>query len=181
MTGRLVVFGGLPGVGKSTLCREVARRLPATWVRVDALEAAMWQGGIDRAQPTGLAAYAVAHAVAEAQLALGQDVLIDAVNPVEAARDGWRGLADRLGAALRFVEVICSDPTEHRRRVEARHPEFGPGLHPTWHQVRDRHYEPWTGPRLTIDTVHDPKSNIRRILDDLDRAGGDECAASTSS
>lgn len=179
MTGTLVVFGGLPGVGKSTLCRDVARRLPATWVRVDALETAMWHGGIDRAQPTGLAAYAVAHAVAEAQLVLGQNVLIDAVNPVEAARAGWRDLADRLGVPLRFVEVVCSDPAEHRRRIEERLPEFGPGLHPSWQQVRDREYEPWTGPRLTIDTVQDVASNLRRILRDLDASSPAESAAST--
>lgn len=181
MTGHLIVFGGLPGVGKSTLCREVARQLPAVWVRVDALEAAMWQGGVERAQPTGLAAYAVAHAIAEAQLALGQDVVIDAVNPVAAARAGWRDLAARLDAPLRFVEVVCSDPAEHRRRVEGRAPEFGPGLHPTWQQVRDREYEPWTGSRLTIDTVNDPASNVQRILRALDAPGTVESAAPTSS
>ncbi len=164
MSGRLIVLGGLPGVGKSTIGREIARRLPATWLRVDALEAALWHGGIDRAQPTGIAAYAVAHAVADAQLRLGHDVLIDAVNPVEAARASWRDLATRLGATLKVIEVICSDPGEHRRRVEERHPDFGPALHPTWQQVREREYEPWTEPRLTIDTVNDSDVNAERVL-----------------
>lgn len=164
MAGRLIVFGGLPGVGKSTIAREVARQLPATWLRVDALEAAMWHAGVDRAQPTGIAAYAVAHAAAEAQLALGHDVLIDAVNPVAAARAGWRDLADRVGVPLRVVEAVCSDPAEHRRRVEERTPEFGSGLHPSWRQVLDRDYESWTEPRLTIDTIGDVSGNVERVL-----------------
>lgn len=164
MTGTLVVFGGLPGVGKSTIAREVARRMPAVWLRVDAFEAAMWHAGIDRGQPTGIAAYAVAHAAAGAQLVLGHNVLIDAVNPVEAARAGWRDLADRLDVPLRVVEVVCSDPAEHRRRVEERRPEFGPGLHPSWRQVTERDYEPWTEPRLTIDTVNDSDVNAERVL-----------------
>lgn len=165
MAGRLIVFGGLPGVGKSTISMEVAQRLTATWVRVDALEAAMWHAGIERSQPTGIGAYAVAHAVANAQLTVGHDVVIDAVNPVEAARAGWRELAATTAAPLRVIEVICPDAAEHRRRVEGRPATFGPGLHPTWDDVMNREYEPWREPRLTIDATGESASNVARVLD----------------
>ena len=75
----LIVFGGLPGVGKTALARGVAERLRATYLRVDAIEAALWRAGVDRDQPTGLAAYVIAHAVAEAFLASGVDVVVDAI------------------------------------------------------------------------------------------------------
>jgi predicted kinase len=34
----LIVFGGLPGTGKTTIARELTRRLGATYLRIDAIE-----------------------------------------------------------------------------------------------------------------------------------------------
>src|SRR3954453_18682463 len=116
----LIGFGGLPGVGKTALAAAVAERLAAAYLRVDAIEAALWRAGVARDQPTGLAAYVVAHAIAEGSLAAGARVVVDAVNPVEEARRGWRDLAHRLSSPLRMIEVVCLDEAEHRRRVEAR-------------------------------------------------------------
>jgi hypothetical protein len=70
-------------------------------------------------------------------------VVADAVNGVAAARAGWVAQPARTGAALRFVEVRCSDVAEHRRRVEAREPEMPGQGAPTWEQVLRRRYEPW--------------------------------------
>jgi predicted ABC-type ATPase len=69
----LVVFAGLPGVGKTTLSRAVAQQAGATWLRVDAIESAIWRAGVDDDQPTGYAAYAVAYALADAHLELQAD------------------------------------------------------------------------------------------------------------
>jgi predicted kinase len=148
----LVVFGGLPGTGKTTVARAVAVRLRGAFVRVDEVEAAMWRAGIGREQPTGLAAYVVAEAVAEGCLRAGTPVIVDAVNPVEEARRAWRELAQRAGAALRVVEVICSDSAEHRRRVERRRADIDGHEVPTWQQVTSREYEPWSEERLVLDT-----------------------------
>ena len=38
---RLVVFAGLPGSGKSTIARELARQLGAAWLRIDTIETAI--------------------------------------------------------------------------------------------------------------------------------------------
>jgi predicted kinase len=160
----LIVFGGLPGVGKTTLSAAVARRLGAVYLRVDAIESAMWDGGIDRDQPTGFAAYGVAEAIAAANLRMGATVLADAVNPVEAARAGWREVAAEVDVPLRVVEVVCSDQAEHRRRVEARRPGPGQRFVPTWAQVATREYEPWTEPRLTVDTVTAADVLVERIV-----------------
>jgi predicted kinase len=42
----LIVFGGLPGVGKTALARAVAQELAAAYLRVDAIEAAMRRAGL---------------------------------------------------------------------------------------------------------------------------------------
>ena len=41
----LIVFGGLPGTGKTTLSRLVAQDLSATWLRIDVIEVPSDAGG----------------------------------------------------------------------------------------------------------------------------------------
>lgn len=143
----LVVFAGLPGVGKSTLAARVARALPAAVLPVDVVDRAL-DG------PPGVAAYGVVAALAEHQVEIGLPVIVDAVNPVAAARALWVGIADRTGAPLRIVEVWCGDASEHRRRVEARYAADPSGGWPTWERTlrRQAEYEPYIGRRVVVDT-----------------------------
>lgn len=164
----LAVFAGLPGSGKSLLARAAANAIGATYLRIDTIEAAIVSTLMPyRDNPVG---YVVAERVAADQLTAGRDVVADAVNGVAAARAGWVALAARTGAALRFVEVRCSDAAEHRRRVEERGPEMpGQGV-PTWAQVLRRRYEPWPpelpGP-LVVDNLGDPAAHIAHIVTEL--------------
>ena len=174
----MVVFAGLPGAGKSALARGVADAIGATYLRIDTIESAIVSTLMPyRDNPVG---YVVAERVAADQLVAGRDVVADAVNGVAAARAGWVTLAARTGAALRFVEVLCSDAAEHRRRVESRDPEMpGHGV-PTWNQVLRRRYEPWPpelSGRLVVDNIGDAAGHVARIVTGLsprrpDRTGG---------
>lgn len=146
----LIVFAGLPGVGKSTIALAVARQQLASYVRVDTIEQAIRSASeLD----VGTAGYEVGYAVAEANLQIGRTVIADAVNPVESSRKGWREVACKAKCPLLEVEIICSDLAEHRRRIEHRRSDI-PGLKlPDWDSVLERNYEPWTSPHLIVDTA----------------------------
>ena len=148
----LAVFAGLPGTGKSTLAVRVGAALPASLLAVDTVDHVLHSYQVTEHKP-GYAAYGVVAALAGVQLALGQGVVVDAVNPVGAAREIWTGLAERAQVPLRVIEVVCSDETEHRRRVEQRRAAGAAGA-PDWAQVlrRGAGYEPYVGPRLVVDT-----------------------------
>lgn len=146
----LVALGGLPGAGKTTLARALARRLGAAFLRIDAVEQAVRDAGLSAEGPVG---YGVAQALALANLENGLDVVADSVNPVAASRAGWRAVAARGGARLLEVEVTCSDPAEHRRRVETRATDI-PGLvPPRWAAVEALAFAPWPEAHLVVDTA----------------------------
>jgi predicted kinase len=149
---RLIVLAGLPGAGKSTIARALAERIGAVWLRVDSMDQAIWASGT---APFDLQdwTYRAAQAVAEDNLRLGRDVIGDCVNDWTIARDGWQAAGGRAGASVHWLEIVCTDPTEHRRRVETRVSDL-PGLNlPDWHTVASRDYHPWDREHVTIDTA----------------------------
>jgi predicted kinase len=152
---RLIVFAGLPGAGKSTLAREVAQRTGAFWLRVDSMDQAIWASTTAPADLRDWTCRA-AQAIAEDNLRLGRDVIGDCVNDWKIARDGWQEAGRRAGADVVWVEVVCTDAAEHRRRVETRVQEV-PGLAlPDWQAVTARDYQAWDRDHLTIDTAGKP-------------------------
>src|SRR5215469_6431722 len=148
----LVVFSGLPGTGKTTISRAMAAKHSAVYLRVDVIEQAIRSVGV-LAGDVGPAGYVVANALAQSNLANGALVIADCVNPIRASREGWRMVATRSRKPLIEVEVICSDPIEHRRRLEERNADIDGLILPTWQDVLHRQYEAWAEPRLIIDTV----------------------------
>ena len=171
----LVAMAGLPGTGKSTIGQVVASRLGIPVVSVDPIESAILQAGIDADQPTGLAAYLVAETLASSVMAPGSSVIVDAVNAVNPAREQWVSLAARHGDAIKFIEVVCSDPEVHRERLEARNRDLPHVSEPTWHAVEQSldEYDEWSGvssevERLTLDSVEPLAANVERALQFLE-------------
>lgn len=148
----LVIIGGLPATGKSTIARLLAEQIRAAYIRVDTIEQAVVDS-TSLAQPLGPVGYLIGYAVAGDQLRNGVSVVADSVNPLTVTRTAWRDVGARHAVRTVDVEIICSDLSEHRRRAETRLPSI-PGLAlPTWQNVLDREYEAWDPtPRIVIDT-----------------------------
>lgn len=148
----LVVFSGLPGVGKSTVAREVCRQSGATYFRVDSVEAALREDGMTD-EEIGGKGYMAGYAVATDNLAIGRVFVVDLVNPWAMTRDAWRRVGEEAGVEVLEIEVVCSDKAEHRRRVESRNPERAGWKVPTWEEVLGRDYQAWDREVLRVDTV----------------------------
>jgi predicted kinase len=108
----------------------------------------------------------VVGALAAEQLALGHDVIVEAVSGPEEARAQWRDLAGQAGAELRFIVVECGDDRVYRDRVEHRSRSIEGFPEPTWEGVLRRRatFPPWTDERLTIDSVNSREANVRTAV-----------------
>jgi predicted kinase len=157
----LYIFAGLPGSGKSTLSQGLARRRGAVHLRVDTIEQGLRDLCAFDVQGEG---YRLAYRVAADNLRLGNSVVADSCNPIALTRTEWEQVATDSGAGFVNIEVLCSDPAEHRRRVEDRDAGI-PGLVlPTWSQVQAREYHPWTSDRIVVDSAH---QTVEQSLDEL--------------
>lgn len=170
----LIVFGGLPATGKTTLARALARERQAVYLRIDTLEQALRESG-RLTGDLGPAGYMAAQALAEENLRLGRMVVADCVNPLAITRQAWRRAAASASAALVEIEVVCSDAEEHRRRVETRAIDIAGLVPPTWRQVAGRDYEPWDRPPLVVDTAHrtpeEALAELRARIDTVSAGG----------
>jgi predicted kinase len=152
----LIAMAGLPGSGKSSVARELARILPAAHFAVDDFEDAMLRAGLPNSYEVGLAAYLAAEAAAAANLAVGADVVVDAVNDHPYARGQWERLAQRAGVELVYIEVRCSDEGLHRLRLEQRERGYRALPEPTWESLLPRRQAllDWVGERIAVDTAN---------------------------
>ena len=90
---RLIAMAGLPGVGKSSIARLLARRFGAIWLRINSMDQAIWASGT---APSDLFdwSYRTAQAIAVARDNLN---LTRIVAETQVANTRSRAFLERLG------------------------------------------------------------------------------------
>ncbi|MFG1703403.1 AAA family ATPase [Nonomuraea sp. M3C6] len=165
----LIVIGGLPATGKTTLARPLATHIGAVHLRIDTIEQAIVRSGLAR-QPLGPVGYIVGYALAEEHLRQRLTVIAESVNPLAITRDAWREVGAKADVPVVEVEVTCSDPVEHQRRVTSRTIDIPDLRPPDWRQVIDREYEPWNREHIIIDTAgQTPEESFSALVQTLGR------------
>ena len=102
----LIVLGGLPGTGKTSIAREIVTRAPSAYLRIDTIEQALKRTGA--LQEVGSAGYLLAYELARSNLALGMTVVADCVNPLGVTREAWRAVAAGSHSRVLEVEIVCT-------------------------------------------------------------------------
>lgn len=146
----LYIFAGLPGSGKTTLAQELSRVIGATYLRIDTVEQGLRDVCNCKVEGEG---YRLSYRIATDNLNLGNSVIVDSCNPIETTRREWNDVAATSGAYCINIEIMCTDKSEHKHRVETRKSTVQGLKLPTWEEVESREYHSWHCERLVIDSA----------------------------
>lgn len=114
----LIVVSGLPGTGKSFLCRKVAEKSPFLILPSDALRKVLFPTPQYNEQENKRL-FSACHVLIEELLKKGTPVIFDATNLLEHHREYFYRAAERAGAKLILVWVEAP-PEVVRQRLIAR-------------------------------------------------------------
>jgi predicted kinase len=163
----LYIFSGLPGTGKSALAKNLAKKLNAVYIRIDTIEQGIRDLCNTNVQEEG---YRLAYRIAEDNLKIGNSVIADQCNPIALTREEWNNTALKNSCMYINIEILCSDETEHKNRVENRKTKIENLRLPTWEEVMKREYEPWTEEHIVIDTANKKIEECTcELMDKIDR------------
>jgi len=147
----LYIFSGLPATGKSTLAQNLAQTIGAVYIRVDTIEQGLRDLCGVNVQGEG---YRLAYRITSDNLKIGNSVVADQCNPIELTRKEWNDVAIRNDCDFVNIEIVCSDADEHKKRSENRVSDIETLKLPTWKEIVERDYEPWSVDHITIDTAN---------------------------
>lgn len=116
-------MSGFPGSGKSTLSREIARRLDAVIVDHDVTKTALLESTAQHSldpELAGRVAYDLDWALVEFHLSLGRNVILDSPCLYGVMIDRGLAMTANSGATYRYVECLVDDVDEINRRLRER-------------------------------------------------------------
>jgi predicted kinase len=159
----LVIFSGLPGVGKSTLAHKLARQLCWPLLKIDDVIGEVpetpgiefWDSKVD-----------VLLDLVNTQLELGLDVIVDSVF-MNIDRQHAQDLARKYQVRFLPIYVFLSDDKVWRERVTKRFNELKDKDVATWERIQHQrqHFAQWEdGTALFIDSLNALEENYERVL-----------------
>lgn len=179
----LILMAGLPGTGKSTLSRELAKHCSGMVLDKDAIRAALFAPAhIEYSREQDDFCQQMMLQTAEYLLARnpGLRIFLDG-RPFSRGyqREQVKAAAARVGTPLAIIECICSDATALGRlqahRESAAH--LAANRSAEMYLELKAHFEPLTEPRLTVNTDHPLAECVRRAAAYLDRISPQESFA----
>ena len=164
MNPRIILIGGVPGTGKTTLAKAISTNLNITLLNKDNLEATLVEKGISSIDNLNGIGYALMERITLSELTLGRSVILDCVASRQRVDEHWEPLKNK---DIKYIECICSNSTLHRTRLESRERNMRGWYELTWDDVKKiaKSYEPCFTKRLVIDSTKQLKKNLEKALE----------------
>lgn len=161
----LVLFGGYPGVGKTTLSYRLASDRGWTLLTKDVIFSALSRSEVSEDR-IGFASYETLLALIKLNLTRGVSVVCEGGFQFSRLRHIAFSIGEDAGATCYGIECICSDVALWRQRLTNR-PQLVEGFAAGgWEDAEriSKVYEPWDTSRLVLDAVEPIEHLYTRLL-----------------
>ena len=158
-----IAVSGLPGTGKSHLCRELVKILPALLIESDAVRKMLFNSPTYSFEESSYL-FRLIHELIEKLLSKGISVILDATNLTERNREYLYDIADRLKVKLILVKVTAPSALARQRLIKRQQDILNKSdadvaiyekMLPTEEEIHRKH--------ITVNTARDISSAIQTI------------------
>lgn len=164
MEARIIIIGGLPGTGKTTIANNLANAMGSVTYTKDLLEAAVVRSGLANANELKGVGYELLKTLALNCFNSGNSPILDCIAPAQRVSLYWE---DLLELPIKYLECTCSNESLHQQRLESRERGIEGWYELTWQDVLGikQQYKPFQKSRLILDSVDSLDENTIKALD----------------
>jgi predicted kinase len=157
----IIVIGGIPGTGKSTLANGLSMNLNIPVFSKDELEAAIARKGICSNKEMHGVGYELMATLAKNQITNGNSAIFDFIASRARVNDLWPQL---LKTDIKYIECVCSDEDVHKERIQSRKRNIESWYELAWEDVLSikGNYQSLMSECLIVDSINNLSANIER-------------------
>lgn len=159
MKSTIIVIGGLPCSGKTTLGKELSTLLNLPVISKDELEAAIVRKGLASNKSMNGVGYEVMASIAKAHVESGSSVIFDFIASKNRVIECWPSL---LNLNVKYVECTCPEEQLHKERIHSRQRNIEGWYELTWEEVLKikKIYQPMRSERLVLESSRELSANV---------------------
>jgi adenylate kinase family enzyme len=156
----IIVIGGVPGTGKSTLAKALSKVLNIPAFSKDELEAAIARKGLFSSKDMRGVGFEIMSVLAKNQIENNNSAIFDLIASRSRVIEQWPQL---LECEVKYIECICSNEEIHKERIESRNRNIEGWYELLWDDVLSikSFFNPLMTERLTLDSMNGLSANIK--------------------
>ena len=164
MNPTIIIVGGVPGAGKSTLAKALSKELNIPTFSKDELEAAVSRVGLCNNKETKGVGFEIMAALAKNQIETNNSAIFDFIASKSRIMEQWPEL---LETDIKYIECICSNEYIHRERIQSRNRNIEGWYELEWKDVLTikKYFQPLMADHLILDSVDDLGENVTKAIE----------------